>query len=143
MWNFRKTFIWFNPPIALWACMVHFSKSVVLTHRRKFILWKTPGFFPATGILNQICHWHCISCKILTHFDVRTISVAQKLKKLCLYGPPNCFTVHWDLLLLDALGGTRHENAQLEVAAYTISHNVKVRTSVAAVKCEWRRWSME
>ena len=27
----------------------------------------------------QICHWHCISCKILPHFDVRTISVAQKL----------------------------------------------------------------
>ena len=29
--------------------------------------------------INQICHWHCISCKILPHFDVRTISVAQKL----------------------------------------------------------------
>ena len=28
---------------------------------------------------NQICYWHCISCKILPHFDVRTISVAQKL----------------------------------------------------------------
>ena len=44
--------------------------------------------------INQICHWHCISCKILPHFDVRTISVAQKMKKLCLYGPPNCFTVN-------------------------------------------------
>ena len=29
--------------------------------------------------INQICHWHCISCKILPQFDVRTISVAQKL----------------------------------------------------------------
>ena len=28
---------------------------------------------------DQICHWHCISCKFLPHFDVRTISVAQKL----------------------------------------------------------------
>ena len=28
--------------------------------------------------INQIRHWHCISCKILPHFDVRTISVAQK-----------------------------------------------------------------
>ena len=28
---------------------------------------------------DQICHWHCISCKILPHFDVRAISVAQKL----------------------------------------------------------------
>ena len=27
----------------------------------------------------QIWHWHCISCKILPHFDVRTISVVQKL----------------------------------------------------------------
>ena len=26
-----------------------------------------------------ICHWHYIPCKILPHFDVRTISVAQKL----------------------------------------------------------------
>ena len=30
-------------------------------------------------IINQICHWHCISCKILPHFDVRPISVAPKL----------------------------------------------------------------
>ena len=28
----------------------------------------------------QICHWHSISCKILPHFDVRSISVAWKLK---------------------------------------------------------------
>ena len=40
-----------------------------------------------------ICHWLCISCKILPHFDVRTISVAQKLYKLCPFGPPNYFTV--------------------------------------------------
>ena len=46
----------------------------------------------------QICHWHCISCKILPYFDVRTISVAEKLLKLSLYEPPNCFTVQCNVI---------------------------------------------
>ena len=52
----------------------HFSQFVRTVHKLLFI-W----------------HWHCISCKILPHFDLRTISVAQKL--LCLHETPNCFTV--------------------------------------------------
>ena len=45
---------------------------------------------PATTWSGQI--W--IPCWILPHFDVRSISVAKKLWKLCLYGPTNSFTVH-------------------------------------------------
>ena len=35
--------------------------------------------------INQICHWHCISCKILPNFDVWTISVFMdpQIASLC------------------------------------------------------------
>ena len=44
----------------------------------------TWNFVCISASLSALCtnfnqHWHCISCKILPHFDVRTVSVAQKL----------------------------------------------------------------
>ena len=37
--------------------------------------------------INQIWHWHCISCKILPHFDVRTISATQNCRSYVFMDP--------------------------------------------------------
>ena len=47
-----------------------------------FVTWNFVRILASLSALctniNQICHCHCISFKIRPHFDVRTISVAQK-----------------------------------------------------------------
>ena len=50
--------------------------------------------------INQICHWHCISCKILPHFDVRPISVAKKLQKLQIFFCMKKYFYHYDWLIV-------------------------------------------
>ena len=58
---------------ALWAWMVVFSKSVVLSLTRKFLLCNIPGFFPAAGQFNQILDC-CTGCGDMANLTVSALS---------------------------------------------------------------------
>ena len=58
---------------ALWAWIVVFSKSVVLSLTRKFLLCNIPGFFPAAGQFNQILDC-CTGCGDMANLTVSALS---------------------------------------------------------------------